>query len=53
MAMNSKKKTRSGGQASFPEFHNFYVEARDLEAYKKTGKFQEGTLIVKRVDPGS
>jgi hypothetical protein len=37
----------NGGQANFPEFHNVYVEARNLEAYKKTGKFPEGTLIVK------
>ena len=39
----------NGGQANFPEFHNVYVEARNLEAYKKTGKFPEGTLIVKEL----
>jgi hypothetical protein len=39
----------NGGQANFPEFHNVYVGARNLEAYKKTGKFPEGTLIVKEL----
>jgi hypothetical protein len=37
------------GKAGFPEFHNVYVEARNLEAYRKTGKFPEGTLIVKEL----
>ena len=35
----------NGGQANFPEFHNVYVEARNLEAYKKAGKFPEGMLL--------
>lgn len=39
----------NGGKAGFPEFHNVYVEARNLQAYKKTGKFPEGTLIVKEL----
>jgi Cytochrome P460 len=39
----------NGGKANFPEFHNVYVEARDLDAYKKTGNFPEGTLIVKEL----
>jgi hypothetical protein len=39
----------NGGKASFPEFHNVYVEARNLDAYKKTGSFPEGTLIVKEL----
>jgi hypothetical protein len=37
------------GQANFPEFHNVYVEARNFKAYKQTGKFPEGTLIVKEL----
>jgi hypothetical protein len=37
------------GHANFPEFHNVYVEARNLDVYKKTGKFPEGTLIVKEL----
>jgi hypothetical protein len=39
----------NGGKANFPEFHNVYVEARTLDAYKKTGNFPEGTLIVKEL----
>src|SRR5437763_15985537 len=39
----------NGGQANFPEFHNVYVEARNLEAYNKAGKFPEGTLVVKEL----
>jgi hypothetical protein len=39
----------NGGKANFPEFHNVYVEARNLDAYKKTGSFPEGTLIVKEL----
>src|ERR1700722_5725578 len=39
----------NGGKANFPEFHNVYVEARNLDAYKKTGNFPEGTLIVKEL----
>jgi hypothetical protein len=27
------------GHANFPEFHNVSVEARNLDVYKKTGKF--------------
>ncbi len=41
----------NGGKAGFPEFHNVYVEGRNLDAYKKTGKFPEGTLIVKELTP--
>jgi hypothetical protein len=43
----------NGGHAGFPEFHNVYVEARNLEVYQKTGEFPEGTLIVKELDSGS
>src|SRR5258708_3963713 len=39
----------NGGHANFPEFHNVYVEARNLDVYKKTGNFPEGTLIVKEL----
>jgi hypothetical protein len=39
----------NGGKAGFPEFHNVYVEARNLNAYRKTGNFPEGTLIVKEL----
>ena len=37
------------GKAGFPEFHNVYVEQANLDAYGKTGKFPEGTVIVKEL----
>jgi len=37
------------GKAGFPEFHHVYVEPSAFKAYKKTGKFPEGTTIVKEL----
>src|SRR5690242_2621049 len=39
----------NGGQANFPEFHNVYIQAQNVEAYMKTGEFPEGTVIVKEL----
>jgi len=39
----------NGGKANFPEFHNVYVQAQNLEVYMKTGDFPEGTVIVKEL----
>ena len=39
----------NGGKASFPEFHNVYVERTNFEAYQKTGTFPEGTVLVKEL----
>jgi cytochrome P460 len=39
----------NGGTASFPEFHNVYVERRNFDAYQKTGDFPEGTVLVKEL----
>jgi hypothetical protein len=39
----------NGGNASFPEFHNVYVERRNFDAYQKTGDFPEGTVLVKEL----
>ena len=39
----------NGGKASFPEFHNVYVERRNFDAYMKTGTFPEGTVLVKEL----
>ena len=39
----------NGGKASFPEFHNVYVERSNFEAYQKTGTFPEGTVLVKEL----
>jgi Cytochrome P460 len=37
------------GNAMFPEYHHVYVEARNLDAYLKTGSFPEGTVFVKEL----
>ncbi len=39
----------NNGKASFPEFHNVYIEARNVDAYVRTGSFPEGTIIVKEL----
>src|ERR1043166_9503848 len=39
----------NGGRANFPEFHNVYIQAQNVDAYKKTGEFPEGTVIVKEL----
>jgi hypothetical protein len=39
----------NGGKASFPEFHNVYVERKNFDAYQKTGTFPEGTVLVKEL----
>ena len=37
------------GKAAFPEFHNVYIDPASFAAYKKTGKFPEGTVILKEL----
>jgi len=39
----------NNGKAGFPEFHNVYIEKVNLDAYRKTGVFPEGTVIVKEL----
>ena len=39
----------NNGEANFPEFHNVYVEQKNVDAYLKTGSWPEGTLIVKEL----
>jgi hypothetical protein len=39
----------NNGQAGFPEYHNVYVEEKNVDAYLKTGSFPEGTVIVKEL----
>lgn len=44
----------NNGKASFPEFHSVYIDKESWEVWKKTGKFREGTMMVKElVDVGS
>ena len=37
------------GKAAFPEFHNVYINPESYKEYKKTGKFRDGTLMVKEL----
>jgi hypothetical protein len=39
----------NNGHANFPEFHNVYIQAQNVDAYLKTGSFPEGTVIVKEL----
>jgi hypothetical protein len=35
------------GHATFPEFHNVYIDPESFAYWQKTGKFRDGTVIVK------
>jgi hypothetical protein len=37
----------NGGEAPFPEFHSVYMDPESFAYYEKTGKFRDGTVIVK------
>ena len=37
------------GEASFPEFHNVYINPTAWKEWKKSGKFPEGTYIIKEL----
>jgi mono/diheme cytochrome c family protein len=37
------------GKAAFPEFHNVYVDPASFAAFENTGKFPDGTQIVKEL----
>ena len=37
------------GQAAFPEFHNVYVDPESFASFERTGKFPNGTQIVKEL----
>ena len=39
----------NGGHAAFPEMHNVYIDPASYKAYKESGKFPEGTVIVKEL----
>jgi cytochrome c553 len=39
----------NNGKAGFPEYHNVYIQAQNVDAYLKTGSFPEGTVIVKEL----
>ena len=39
----------NNGKAAFPEFHNVYIDPASYRAYRKTGQFPDGTIIVKEL----
>ena len=44
------------GKAGFPEFHNVYTQPEAYQAYRRTGEFPEGTILLKELQltkPGS
>lgn len=36
-------------EAAFPEFHNVYIHPEDYKSYAKTGKWRDGTIMVKEL----
>jgi hypothetical protein len=43
------KALEASGKLYFPEYHNVYVEKKNVDVYLKTGSFPEGTVIVKEL----
>lgn len=39
----------NGGEAPFPEFHAVYIDPESFAYYEKTGKFRDGTVLVKEL----
>src|SRR6516225_6873476 len=39
----------NGGEATFPEFHSIYMDPESFAHFEKTGKFHDGTVIVKEL----
>lgn len=39
----------NNGKANFPEFHNVYTQPSAFAAYRKTGKWPEGSMMVKEL----
>jgi hypothetical protein len=39
----------NGGEAPFPEFHSVYMDPESFAHYEKTGKFRDGTVMVKEL----
>jgi hypothetical protein len=37
------------GKAGFPEFHNVYTQPEAYQAYRNTGAFPEGTILLKEL----
>lgn len=39
----------NNGKAPFPEFHSVYIEPRAYAIYRRTGRFPDGTMLVKEL----
>jgi hypothetical protein len=39
----------NGGNAGFPEYHDVYIQEKNVDAYLKNGSFPEGTVIIKEL----
>jgi Cytochrome P460 len=39
----------NGGEAPFPDFHAVYIDPESYSEYEKTGKFRDGTVMVKEL----
>lgn len=39
----------NGGNAPFPEYHNVYTQPEAFRAYRKTGQWPEGTIMLKEL----
>jgi cytochrome P460 len=39
----------NGGEAPFPDFHAVYIDPESYAEYEKTGKFRDGTVMVKEL----
>src|SRR5262245_19895331 len=39
----------NGGEATFPEFHSVYMDPESFAHYEKTGKFRDGTVVIKEL----
>ena len=37
------------GEASFPEFHSVYMDPESFAEYEKTGKYPDGTVLIKEL----
>jgi len=39
----------NNGKAAFPEHHNVYIDPKSWAHWKKTGKFRDGTILMKEL----
>ena len=39
----------NNGAAGFPEYHNVYTQPKAFDAYRSTGKWPEGTMMIKEL----